>query len=54
MNTMTNYEVTKQRAETTARSDYKRGLSCDPSRYGALPKSAWASWYNEAFKEAAQ
>jgi len=51
MKTMNNFDKHKQRAEITARRDYKRGLSCGPGRYGALPKSAWASWYNKAFKE---
>jgi len=48
---MNNFDKHKQHAEKMAKRDYKAGMSRNPSRYGALPKSAWASWYNKAFKE---
>jgi len=33
-----------------ADQDFEMSRPCEPSKHGALPRSAWATWYRNEYK----
>lgn len=48
--TNTLFDQTRFAAEAAAAKDFYRNLPMNAERYGALPGSAWDTWYTKAYK----
>jgi hypothetical protein len=46
-------DYAKRQAERIAALDYQDGMPCNSARYYARPGSAWSTWYETAYKNAA-